>query len=49
MKTEIVLSGVGGQGLISTGEILGVTSPLKFAIACVVAVWLVLRITSCRA
>lgn len=23
MKTEIVLSGVGGQGLISTGEILG--------------------------
>lgn len=29
--------------LISTGEILGVTSPLKFAIACVVAVWLVLN------
>ena len=23
MKTQIVLSGVGGQGLISTGEIIG--------------------------
>lgn len=29
--------------LISTGEMLGVESPLKFAIACVVAVWLVLN------
>ena len=29
--------------LISTGEMLGVTSPLKFAIACVVSVWLVLN------
>ena len=28
MKTEIVLSGVGGQGLISTGEILGLASSL---------------------
>lgn len=29
--------------LISTGELLGVSSPFKFAIACVVAVWLVLN------
>jgi len=29
--------------LISTGELLGVSSPLKFAIACVVSVWLVLN------
>ena len=29
--------------LISTGEMLGVESPLKFAIACVVSVWLVLN------
>lgn len=29
--------------LISTGELLGVESPLKFAIACVVSVWLVLN------
>jgi len=29
--------------LISTGEMLGVSSPLKFAIACVVSVWLVLN------
>lgn len=28
MKTEIVLSGVGGQGLISTGEILGLAASL---------------------
>ena len=28
MKTEIVLSGVGGQGLIATGEILGLASSL---------------------
>ena len=29
--------------LISTGEMLGVESPFKFAIACIVAVWLVLN------
>lgn len=29
--------------LISTGDMLGVESPFKFAIACVVAVWLVLN------
>ena len=28
MKTQIVLSGVGGQGLISTGEILGLAASL---------------------
>ena len=28
MKTEIVLSGVGGQGLISTGEIMGLAASL---------------------
>lgn len=28
MKTEIVLSGVGGQGLISTGEIMGLAASI---------------------
>ncbi len=28
MKTEIVLSGVGGQGLVSTGEIIGQTASI---------------------
>ena len=39
MKIQIVLSGVGGQGLISTGEIIGEAASIHENVYATLAAW----------